>query len=709
MSILSNFIKKWSILFRIIIFLIASAIALYLFPREGKFKYEFQKGEPWAYDLLIAPFNFPIYKTGKELQAERDTLLKDYAPYYIVDSSYFVKSQPQIENKFDIEWQKIRIKDTTRYDTLYFSALSGLMSLMDDVYQKGIISFAEQNRLTINGTENIRVVTKDFARKTPINDVLNPRTAYEYIVDAIARQKSSHPEIFAVTQNIDLNNFLQANIFLNKELSDKAKNELLVNISESSGLVQSGERIVDRGEIINADTYKILESYKKEYEQKVGAPDKILWLLAGQAVLIFLLLGSLLLFLNLYRKDIFNEAKSITFIYLNILAFVLMASLIHKLPYWTIYMLPFAIVPITLRTFFDSRTAIFVNTITVVLVSFFAASSFVFILLQITAGIAGAFSLKDLYKRDQLAKASGVIFLIYSIMYVSIHLIQEGDINTINPFYFALFGVNGVLLLFAYYIIYFEEKVFGYLSDVTLMELSDTNNELLRKLSERAPGTFQHTIMVSNLAQEAALRTNGNPLLARTGALYHDIGKIANPVLFTENQTGGVSPHDGMAYKESAKVIIDHVEGGIKLAQKYNLPEPIINFIRTHHGKSKAKYFYIKYKEEHPEEEVDGDIFTYPGPNPFSKEMAIMMMADAVEASSRSLKSFTAETINQHVDRIIDAQVNEGYFRVAPITFQDIEIVKECFKEKLKNIYHTRIQYPEEKKKDTNQSDADKT
>lgn len=701
MSFFSKFITKWSVLYRVIIYLLASALALYLFPREGKFKYEFQKGEPWAYDLLIAPFNFPIYKTEKELIAERDTLLRDYAPYYQVDTSFYAGIKPQIESKFNLEWQKIRVKDTLYYDSLFTTYSTNLLNLVDEVYYLGIISFSEQNRLNINGTSKIMLVAKDYAQKMTVKKVLNPRTAYELISDELSKLADKQPELLQVTQQINLNNFLQSNISLNKDLSEKAKNELLVNISTTSGLVQAGERIVDRGEIIKEGTYKIIESYKKEYEQKVGAPEKRLALLAGQAILILLLLGSLLLFLKLYRRDIFNESKSIIFIYLNILVFVSLASLIHKLPYWTIYMLPFAIVPITLRTFFDSRTAIFVNTITVILVSFFAASSFVFILLQITAGIAGAFSLKNLYKRDQLAKASGFVFLVYSIMYTSIHLIQEGDIETLNPFYFALFGVNCILLLFAYYIIYFEEKVFGYLSDVTLMELSDTNNELLRKLSEQAPGTFQHSIMVSNLAQEAALRTEGNPLLARTGALYHDIGKIANPVYFTENQTGGVSPHDNMEYVESAKVIIDHVEGGVRLAQKYNLPEPIVNFIRSHHGKSKAKFFYIKHKEAHPEEEIDASLFTYPGPNPFSKEMAIMMMADAVEASSRSLKTYTEEAINQHVEHIIEAQISEGYFRVAPITFQDIEIIKECFKEKLKNIYHTRIQYPEEKKEQT--------
>ena len=506
--------------------------------------------------------------------------------------------------------------------------------------------------------------------------------------------------LYGISQNIDLNNYLRSNLLLNKDLSQKAKDELLVNISNSSGLVQVGERIVDRGEIVRDYTFKELDSFKKEYERKVGSPEKRVALLTGQTILILLLLGSLLLFLYLYRKDIYDESKSIVFIYLNILFFVLSASLLHKMPHWAIYILPYAIVPITLRTFFDSRTAIFVNLITVILISFFASNSFVFVLLQLTAGIAGAFSLKTLYKRDQLVKASGVVFLVYSILYVSIHLIQEGEIQNINFYFFAYFAGNSLLLLFAYPLIYFEEKAFGYLSDVSLMELSDTNNDLLRKLSESAPGTFQHSIMVSNLAQEAALRTGANPLLARTGALYHDIGKIANPVFFTENQTAGQSPHDKMGEKESASVIIDHVDGGVKLAYKYNLPEPIIDFIRTHHGLSKTKYFYIKYKEKHPDEEVDETAFSYPGPNPFSKEMAIMMMADAVEASSRSLKSYTDQSINDHVEKIIESQIKDDFFRSAPITFRDIEIIKECFKEKLKNIYHTRIEYPEEKKRD---------
>ncbi len=698
MAFWSNLNKKWGTLYRIIIFLVVSSMVLYLFPREGKFKYEFRKGEPWGYDLLVAPFNFPIYKTERDLSAEKDSLLKSYTPYYEVDTSYYGSLKQQLDARFSSEWNKIRLKDTTRLDgeeEVYATALSNIIK---NVYNQGVMSFAEQNRLKINSTHNVVIVTSNYARTIRLDKVLNPRTSYEAIVANVNGEKDNFPYLNEIVSKMDLNNFLRSNLEFNKELSQKAREDILVNISTTSGLVQAGERIVDRGEIVRDDTYKELESFKIEYERKVGSPEQRISLMAGQSILILLLLGSLLLFLKLYRHDIYAESKSVIFIYLNILLFVLLASFLHKMPYWTIFVLPFAIVPITLRTFFDSRTAIFVNIIMVILVSFFASSSFVFVLLQITAGIAGAFSLKTLYRRDQLFKASGVVFVVYSVMYISIHLIQEGDIKTVDPYYFAYFGANSLLLLFAYPLIYIEEKLFGYLSDVTLMELSDTNNELLRKLSEKAPGTFQHSIMVSNLAQEAAIRTGANPLLARTGALYHDIGKIANPVYFTENQTTGHSPHDNMDEKSSAKMIIDHVEGGVKLAQKYNLPEPIIHFIRTHHGKSQAKFFYIKYKEKHEGEDVDPVDFTYPGPNPFSKEMAIMMMADAVEASSRSLKEYSNETINAHVEKIIESQVKENFFRHAPITFLDIEIIKDCFKEKLKNIYHTRIQYPEEKK-----------
>ncbi len=698
MAFWSNLNKKWGVLYRILIFLAVSGIVLYLFPREGKFKYEFRKGEPWNYDLLVAPFSFPIFKSERELSAERDSSLKDYTPYYEVDSTSYVSLMKQIETRYQGEWSRLRQEDSSKTETIEANYLAKLNEIIKGVYDKGIIAFAEQNRLKINNTERIVVVTPTFAKTMVADDVLNPRTSYEEILSNVQKEAETYPLLYNIVQKLDLNNFIRSNLEFNKELSQKTKEQLLINISNSAGLVQAGERIIDRGEIVSERTFKILQSFKVEYERKIGSPEQRIALMAGQGILILLLLGSLLLFLKLYRHDIYAEAKSIIFIYLNILLFVLLASIMHKLPEYFILILPYAIVPITLRTFFDSRTAIFVNIIMVILISFFASNSFVFILLQITAGIAGAFSLKTLYRRDQLFRASGVVTLVYIIMYVSVHLIQEGNIKTINPYYFAYFGANGFLLLFAYPMIYIEEKLFGYLSDVTLMELSDTNNELLRKLSEKAPGTFQHSIMVSNLAQEAALRTGANPLLARTGALYHDIGKIANPVYFTENQTTGHNPHTRLDEKESAKVIIDHVEGGVKLAQKYNLPEPIIHFIRTHHGLSQAKFFYIKFKEKHEGEDVDPVDFTYPGPNPFSKEMAIMMMADAVEASSRSLKDYTDEIINQHVEKIIESQIQGNYFRQAPITFLDIEIIKDCFKEKLKNIYHTRIEYPEEKK-----------
>lgn len=687
--------RTLSFVTRFIMLLASTAIVLYLFPSEGKFKYDYVKGSPWDYELLIATFDFPVHKTGKEIEAEKDSALVKYAPYYDINAKQSENILIQISDRFNSEFGTYA-KENSISDTLQQAALSQLITITNTTLSQGIISFSEKSRLTITNTKSVVIVNKDYAQKSLLVNINDPRAAYEKIMSDI-ENTSNLPFLYNFINELDLNNYIKSNLASNKELSQKEKNELIQNISETSGMIMTGERIVDRGQIVSGDTYKILESYKTEYEKRVGTDQNRLVLLAGQLILVFFLLFALLLFLYLYRPSIYNDYKSLIFVYLNVILFVFIVSMMQNLPTWTYYLVPIAIVPITLRTFFDSRVAIFVNTVTILLVSFMVPNGFEFLLLQFSAGIAGTFGLRTLYKRDQLVRVAGIVVIVYSIIFFSLSLIQEGQISTIEWQTFGWFGINGLLLLFTYPLVYLEEKAFGYVSDVTLMELSNTNSPLLRRLAEKAPGTFQHSTIVANLCQEAATLIDANPLLVRAGAFYHDIGKSVEPIYFTENQTQHHNPHKQLNEKESAKVIIDHVYEGVKLAKKYRLPDQITDFILSHHGKGKAKYFYIKYKEKNPDEELNDADFSYPGPSPFSKEMAILMMADAIEASSRSLSDYTEESISNLVEKIIEGQLADGQFRNAPITFQDIETVKQCFKDKLQNIYHTRIAYPEEK------------
>ncbi|MFB6319976.1 HD family phosphohydrolase [Saccharicrinis sp. FJH54] len=684
--------KHFGYLYRALLFMGAVAYILYLFPREGKFRYEYQKGRTWQHNTLIAPFDFPVMKSQKELTAEKDTLLKNHHPYYKVSLSETADIEKQIEKRFDLEWQQYDLPENKER-----SYLEAVNKLVDDTYSQGVISYSDFNQLQIDGQEAVVVIGEDFAKTKSIFDLQTSKMAYERIMKAVSGIDSL-PRFAEFVTSLDLNQYLASNLDYDKELTTKSKEELLDKISLSSGLIRAGDPIVDRGQRIDDNVFKVLESFRTAYEERLGNSEKREIIILGQGIIITVLLTTFYTFLFFYRIDIFNNNRDITFIIVNILIFITITALFKQFTTWSLYLIPFAILPVVLRTFFDSRTAIFANVITILLASFFAGNSFEFILLEITVGMAAAFSLKELYNRGQLFRASVIVFLSYCLIYLGLALVQEGSFKQLVLEYkhFLFFVLNGLLMLFAYPLIYIYEKVFGYLSDVTLMELSDTNHPLLRRLSEKAPGTFQHSIMVSNLAQEAAIRIEANPLLARVGALYHDIGKSVQSVYFTENQTGKISPHNSLEPEESAKIVIDHVKEGVKLANKHGLPKMIVDFILTHHGLGKTKFFMIQEAKAHPDKEIDEHKYMYPGPNPFTKETAILMMADSVEAASRSLEEYTDESINNLVEKIIQNQLDEGFFKYAPITFLEIEKVKETFKEKLKNIYHTRIAYPKE-------------
>ena len=563
---------------------------------------------------------------------------------------------------------------------------------MHELYSNGIISTQDWDRLRKEERQRINIRENTVAQSRYVSDLFTVRTAYEFIINNCPASLDR-----AKLQSCDINDYLIENVNYDDDMSEKFKNTLLQSVSIASGMVQAGERIVDRGEIIDNHTYNVLRSLKIVHEQKSGGSQTQGIILAGQFVLVFGLMFCFWTYLWSFRLKIFYNRRNNLFMVLCIFVSCILTELCVGMGLFNVYIIPYAIVPIVVRTFFDSRTALFIHLIIVLICSLMVPFPHEFLLLQIVAGMVVTFSLKELSERSQLIRSSFFIFMAYVIGYLSLTLFQEASWQKINWLMMLYFGINFILLMFAYVLVYMLEKTFGYVSSITLVELSNINRPLLKKLSETCPGTFQHSLQVSILASEAAAKIGADAQLVRTGALYHDIGKMWNPVFFTENQTN-INPHNQLAFDQSAQIIIGHVTEGMKMAEKEGLPKAVTNFIRTHHGRGKTKYFYNSYRNKYPDQPVDDKLFTYPGPNPFTKETAILMMADSVEAASRSLKEHTEENIVGLVNRIIDSQIADGLLRNAPLTFKDVEDVKAVFIEKLKTMYHTRISYPDLKK-----------
>ncbi|WP_099463502.1 HD family phosphohydrolase [Parabacteroides provencensis] len=666
----------------VIYFIVSALLIAYFFPREGKFRYQFYEGKPWRYGLLTAPSDFPIYKTDEEVKAEKDSVLKNFEPYYRLDT--------KTENN---EIAKLR----TNYNaTLHSKATPAYMQYIEKsliyLYNKGIISPQALEDLKKEDIFKVNLLENNIARPCYISDFFTVKTAYEYIINNCP----SHLDK-AVLQSCDINNYLEENITYDQATSEKVRTDILQSVSISNGMVQAGERIVDRGEIIDNHTYNVLRSLKTVHESKTGGTQRQSIILAGQFVLVFGIMFCFWLYLWSFRPRIFHNKKNTFFLLSCIFTGCILTELCVTYGLFNIYILPYAIVPIVIRTFFDSRTALFTHLVTILICSLMAPFPHEFLILQIIAGMVVTFSLKELSQRSQLIRCAFFIFMSYTIVYISLTIYQEANFKKINWMMMLYFGINFILLMFTYVLVYMLEKTFGYVSSITLVELSNINTPILKKLSETCPGTFQHSLQVSILASEAAAKIGADSQLVRTGAMYHDIGKMSNPVFFTENQSS-VNPHDKLAFDESAQIIISHITEGVKIAEKAGLPKAVINFIRTHHGRGKAKYFYNSFKNQYPDKEIDEEAFTYPGPNPFSKETAVLMMADSVEAASRSLKEHTEEGIQQLVNKIIDSQIADGLLRNTPLTYKDVETIKNVFVEKLKIMYHTRISYPDLKK-----------
>lgn len=676
---------------RIFLFTAVLVILVSLFPREGKFKYEYQKGSPWLHEDLIAPFDFAILKPAAELKKERNTVLNDLQPYFRIDDVIPTAKFKELSDMFDSAWvkspeyrnggEKLRLK----YRDIAFS-------LFHTVFKSGIIALIPEIE---NKPPNFKifVLHGNVAEIIELQSLYTISTADEYVRTRLKKYSGINPGfIISLLENV-----IAQNIFFDAETTNNAREEALANISTTKGMVQKGESIISHGELVSSEKYQKIESLKNDHELQLGLSSKYYLILLGQIILISISLLVFILFMVAFRHDIFAENKNIVLILLLITIMVFVTRMIINIDVSYLYIVPLCLVPIIIRTFYDTRLALFVHIITIIIIGFLVPNSFEFLFLQLITGIITIITIVNLQRRAQFFFTSLMIFVTYSVIYIGMTLIKEGSFSSIGEQAFILFGGSALLTLFSYPLIFVFEKVFGLVTDVSLMELSDTNSKLLREMAIKAPGTFQHSLQVANLAGAAAQSIGANTLLTRTGALYHDIGKMEMAQYFIENQTTGINPHDELTYEESAKMLIGHVQSGIEKARLFKLPELIIDFIRTHHGTRYTQYFYRMQLRDYPGEDFNEASFRYNGPIPFSKETSILMMADSVEAASRSLKQYDEAGIHALVETIIDKQVETNQFLNSELTLKDITRIKKILKKQLMNIYHIRVEYPLEK------------
>ncbi|CAA0147149.1 HD family phosphohydrolase [Tenacibaculum maritimum] len=687
---MNNFINKIyknnTIVYKGLLFLVTAISIVYLLPKGGQFKYDFNKGKPWQYDNLYATFDFAIQKTSEEIDLEKKEIKENIKQFFEYDLDVF----KEVKETFKDRVQLIELNDQLSLKEWNKLTEKGAI-IIDKVYDHGFLDVASQQKIN-NISDIVALRKKNEVEDISYKKLLSTKGVFKIITDNLG----DTPYAYGQNQLLNiLSEILKPNVSFDSSYTERGLNEALGNISYTKGKVSDGELIILKGDIVEGRKLNILNSLKKESESKVWTEANYNWIVFGYAILVSLALLMLLLFLEKYRKEIFEDNNKVTFIFFNIFLMILVQTMVVKYNASYLYIVPLSILPIILKAFFDARLGLFAHVLTVLLLGFIVPNSFEFIYLHIIAGIVTILTVSELYRRANLFISIGQVTLIYMLTYFAFSIIKEGNASQINSTYFVLFAANGLLSFLSVFFIYFYEKVFGLMSDVTLLELSNTNSRLLRELNEKAPGTFQHSMQVANLAEAAANEIGANSMLVRTGALYHDIGKILNPMYFTENQSTGVNPHNDLSAKDSARIILDHVIKGIELAKKYKLPDRIIDFIRTHHGTSLVYYFYKKEQEENPGEEVDPKKFQYQGPIPFSKETAILMMCDAAEAASKSLKNPTAQSIDNLINKIIEKQKSEAQFVNSDITFREIELIKKVIKKKLMNIYHLRVEYPE--------------
>jgi len=673
--------QTWrNLVMRAVLIVASVGLIVWAMPHDNRSYYHIEKGKPWKYADFTAPFDFPIYKSDEAIKAEKDSLMHDYEPYYQYNANK--------ENEMVKRFEKDYAEGIPGLGPEYIEMIS---NRLHSLYQQGIMSSAEYSELRTDTARMIRVVNGKQANSVSIMEVYSAKSAYEQLFhdEALALQRP-------ILQKCNLNDYITPNLIYDKERSEASINDLMSSIALASGVVQKGQKIVGRGEIVTDRIYRAMDSFIKENERLHQDDTQNQFALLGQILYVAIIIICFTIYLSLYRKDYLVKSRKIMMAYALITIFSILTAVFVRNTFIHVYILPYAMVPIFIRVFMDSRTAFMAHATMVMICAVMLVHPFEFVVIESIGGLIAISSLRELSQRSQLFKTA--IFIALSMMAVNLAFdwMRTDSLSKIDYSIYNYLIINGIALLFAYPLLYLIEKAFGFTSDITLIELSYTNNQLMRKMSEIAPGTFNHSIQVANLASEIANKIGADSQLVRTGALYHDIGKMTNPIYFTENQTG-INPHEMLTEIESAQMIISHVTEGQKMADKYNLPKEIRDFISTHHGQGKAKFFYIKYHNEHPDEPVDDLLFTYPGPNPFTREQAILMMADTVEAASRSMTEYTEQAIRELVNRLIDTQMNEGYFKECPITFRDIQYAKTVLIEKLKTIYHTRISYPSEK------------
>ena len=674
-----------ALIYKILLFVVTVFSIVYLFPKGGKFKYDFNQGKPWQYENLYAPFDFAIEKTDEEILAEKRTIEQNAQLYFL----YNRKVKDEVLKNYN---QKISI--SPKIDSLREVELNDVISLgksiIESVYKKGFVDQVSEG--VVSSDDDIIALKKgNTIENLPFKSLFNSKEVFDFITEKLGERP------YNLAQNINLSilsEVIKPNVIYDRTFTQRVIKEAVKEISLTKGKVSKAELIILKGDIVQGRKLAILNSLKKESESKLWTESNYYWIVFGYTILVSLALLMLLLFLRINRLELFKNNNKVTFIFFNVFLMILIQTLVVKYNPDYIYVVPLSILPIVLKAFFDARLGLFTHVLTVLLLGFIVPNSFEFIYLHIIAGIVTILSVSELYKRANLFISIGQITLIYMVTYFAFSVIKEGNANQINWEYFVMFAANGLLSFLSLFLIYIYEKVFGLVSDVTLLELSNTNTKLLRDLNEQAPGTFQHSMQVANLAEAAANEIRANSMLVRTGALYHDIGKMLNPTYFIENQTTGVNPHNDLSPTDSARIIIDHVIKGIELAKQNGLPDRIIDFIRTHHGTSLVYYFYSKEKEL-LEDEIDIEKFRYKGPIPFSKETAILMMCDAAEAASKSLKNPTAQSVDELIDKIVEKQKADNQFENSDITFREIETIKKVIKRKLMNIYHLRVEYPE--------------
>jgi putative nucleotidyltransferase with HDIG domain len=671
---------KKGLFYKSLLILSSSILILYIFPLEGQFKYEFQKGRVWQYPDFYSPFDFSILKSDIEFKNDQEEVLSNLKSYLSADQ----KLKDQIITKYSEEFPRFfsNMDNPKAIDTLFAYG----QQLLDEIYYYGVLppNFIHKRNsdiLLIQGQSEIPI---------NISELFKSETLFEYVSDKLEDSELNKYEDIYKDLFFEI---ITPNVSINKNFYETSKQQALQNISRSRGFVASGEFIVAKGEVVNEGTFEKLNSLRNEFT--LQKDDKnFVWIQVGYSILIVLIFTLLLLFLFTYRYKIYEDNRKLTFIFFNILTVISAVTLTVNFNTDYVFAVPICILPLIIKAFFDARLGLFTHVLTVLLLGFIVPNSFEFVFLQITAGIITIQSVAQLYRRANLFISVGQIVLVYLIGYIAFTTIQEGSILKIGFTPLALFILNGLLMLFVQPLIYIYERVFRLVSDVSLLEMTDTNSILLKELSDKAPGTFHHSLQVANIAEAAANEIGANSLLVRVGALYHDIGKLTAPMYFSENQTTGFSPHERLTPKESANIIIDHVSEGIKIAKKHNLPNLVVDFIETHHGTSLVYFFYKKQEELYPDE-LNVEDFRYKGPRPFSKETAILMMADAVEAASKSLKNPDIKKLQEFVDKIIDGKMSEQQFNSSDITFSEIETVKNVLFKKLINVYQLRVEYPE--------------